>query len=269
VGKAILATTAAEPGKLVVLELGGKNAAIVLDDADVERAAREIVFSAYVTAGQRCTATARVYAQRGDTDALVEKLRAAAERAIVGHPGGERTLLGPMIDGAARARCLGAQARGEGAGIEAVVRGREAEIPGYEGFYVAPALHRASSSDVSVPGYTDVEIFGPDVVVYPVDDVDEAIARTNASRYGLSAAVFTTSRETFDAIAERLEVGVVHHNLGTAGASGRLPFGGVRDSGNHRPLGVLAGAASTYLQAVRYAPPAGTLPRWPGLFDEP
>jgi hypothetical protein len=83
VGKAILATTAAEPGKLVVLELGGKNAAIVLDDADVERAAREIAFSAYVTAGQRCTATARVYAQRGVTDALVEKLRAAAERAIV------------------------------------------------------------------------------------------------------------------------------------------------------------------------------------------
>lgn len=266
VGKKIAAANAHRPGCLLALELGGKNASIVLDDADVERAARQIAFAAYASSGQRCTATSRVYATSAVADALVERLAHTARHLIVGYPLDDDVFMGPVITDGARQTLLDAQTRAREAGFEAVVPGGPLEVPGHPGHYVRPAVHRAPSADARVPGYTHDELFGPDVAVYLVGDIEEAIARTNATRYGLVTSIFTASRETFDRAASSVRCGVVHWNRSTAGASGHLPFGGIKDSGNHRPAGITAGLFCGFPQAVQLSPPADTaLPTWPGL----
>ena len=266
VGKAILAKNADRPGRIVALELGGKNPSIVLDDADVARAVNQIAFAAYATGGQRCTATSRILATPKVIDQLVEGLAAKARELVVGYPLDEDVFMGPLIRDESRARLFEAQARARAAGIEAVVPGGAAEVSNRNGWYARPAVHRAPQGDIRVEGYTHDELFGPDVCVYPVADVDEAIARANDTRYGLAAAVFTEREETFEAFADALKVGVLHWNQSSAGASGRLPFGGVNESGNHRPAGIFAGLFTTWAQAVRFRPePDSALPTWPGM----
>ena len=269
VGKALLAENADKPGRMVALELGGKNASLVLDDADVERAARQIAFAAYATAGQRCTATSRVFATPGVLEPLAARLAEAAKSVRVGYPLDEGVFMGPLIDGGSRERLLAAQARAREAGFEARVAGGAHPVEGHEGYYVRPAVHVAPRGDVRVAGYTHDELFGPDVAIYPVADLDEAIARANGTAYGLAAAVFTASKDAFEEASAHLRVGILHHNRASAGASGRLPFGGVGDSGNHRPAGITAGTFCTWTQAVRPAPPVDeALPSWPGLFAD-
>ncbi|MAQ17772.1 MAG: N-succinylglutamate 5-semialdehyde dehydrogenase [Sandaracinus sp.] len=268
VGQSIVAANADRPGCLIALELGGKNASIVLDDADVERAARQIAFAAYASAGQRCTATSRVYATPGIIDRLQERLAAAAQAITVGYPLDSGVFMGPLIDEGSRERLLAAQGRARAAGFEAIVDGGALpKVGDHQGWYVRPSLHRAPRADLVVEGYTHDELFGPDVALYPVADLAEACQRANGTRYGLAAAVFTASEESFEAAADELRVGVLHWNQSSAGASGRLPFGGVGESGNHRPAGILAGTFCAWPQAVRFTPPADApLPTWPGLY---
>jgi succinylglutamic semialdehyde dehydrogenase len=250
VGQRIAAANAHRPGVLVALELGGKNASIVLDDADVDHAAEQIAFAAYASTGQRCTATSRLYATREVADALVDALARAARGKRVGHPFDPGIFMGPMITHEARQALLDAQARAVAAGFEPVVPGAPVEIPDHRGHYVRPSVHRAPHPDPHVGGYTHDELFGPDVAIYPVDDLDHAIALTNATRYGLVASVFTADEHAFTHAAAELRVGIVHLNRATAGASGRLPFGGIKDSGNHRPAGITAGLLCAYPQAI-------------------
>ncbi len=265
VGRAIIAANAHRPGRLVALELGGKNSSIVLDDADVERAARQIAFAAFASAGQRCTATSRVFVTEAVAEPLLARLAAAADAAKVGHPLDEDVFMGPMIDEGARTRLVEARARAVAAGYEARAKGGVPELDRV-GWYVRPNVHRAPSADARVPGYSHDELFGPDVAVYVVKDLDQGIALANDTEYGLAAAVFTASEASFEHAADRLRVGVLHWNQSSAGASGRLPFGGVKDSGNHRPAGILAGTFCAWPQAVRFSPPADApLPTWPGL----
>jgi succinylglutamic semialdehyde dehydrogenase len=266
VGRAIVATNAARPGRLVALELGGKNASIVLADADVEAAARHLAFAAYASAGQRCTATSRVFVAREVADQLVERFAEAARSVKVGHPLDEGVFMGPLVAQSAKSALLQAQTRARAAGFEAVVEGGDFDA-GRRGHYVRPSVHLAPRADVRVEGYTHDELFGPDVAVYVVDDLDQAITLANDTEFGLAAAVFTASASAFEEAADRLRVGVLHWNQSSNGASGRLPFGGVKNSGNHRPAGITAGAFCAYPLAIRHAPPADApLPSWPGLF---
>lgn len=267
VGRSIVAANAHRPGKLVALELGGKNASIVLEDADVEAAARHIAFAAFASAGQRCTATSRVFVARAVADQLTQRFADAARAVTVGYPLDEGVFMGPLITEGARDALFAAQARARAAGFEAVVDGGPLDVDGRRGWYARPSVHLAPHADIRVEGYTHDELFGPDVAVYVVDGLDEAIALTNATDYGLAAAVFTQSTDAFEEAADRLRVGVLHWNQSSNGASGRLPFGGVKDSGNHRPAGILAGAFCAWPQAIRLSPPADApLPSWPGLF---
>lgn len=266
VGKAIVAANAARPGRLVALELGGKNPSIVLADANVEAAARHLAFAAYASGGQRCTATSRVLVAREVADELVERFADAARRVVVGHPLTEGVFMGPLISDGSRAALREAQARARAAGFEAIVEGGEPELD-VRGHYVRPSVHLAPRADVRVPGYTHDELFGPDVAVYVVDDLDHALALANDTEFGLAAAVFTSSAEAFERAADELRVGVLHWNQSSNGASGRLPFGGVKNSGNHRPAGITAGAFCAYPLALRHAPPADApLPSWTGLY---
>jgi succinylglutamic semialdehyde dehydrogenase len=264
VGRRIVQDNAARLDRLIALELGGKNAAIALDDCDLERSARAIAFAAFATAGQRCTSTSRLIATPGIADTLVARIAEIARAMRVGHPRDSDVFMGPMISDAAREGLLAAQARARAGGFEPVVAGGIAHVPGHEGFYVRPAIHR-SPGGAAVDGYSDAELFGPDLAVSIVPDLDAALELANASRFGLTAAVFTASQALFEHAAEELRVGVLHWNRASAGASSRLPFGGVKDSGNHRPAGITAGTACAFVQSVQLEPTTpGAFPTWPG-----
>lgn len=265
VGQQIVAANAHRPGLLIALELGGKNASLVFDDVELERAVREIAFSGFATAGQRCTATSRIYVTRGIAAQFIEKLSAAARSVKVGHPSDDGVFMGPVISEGTRKQLIEAQRKAVAGGFEAVVPGGVAEAR-TTGFYVKPAVHVARGGVTSVAGYTDTELFAPDLAVITVNDVDEAIAHANDTQFGLSAAVFTRSAELFGRAADALRVGVLHWNRSSAGASGRLPFSGVKASGNHRPAGILMGTSCVYPMGVLLPPKSETpLPSWPGI----
>ncbi|MFI5307230.1 MAG: aldehyde dehydrogenase family protein [Polyangiales bacterium] len=265
VGRRIVADNAARPERLIALELGGKNAAIALDDCDLERTARAIAFAAFATAGQRCTSTSRLIATPGIAVPLTERIVEITRALRVGHPLDAEVFMGPMISSPSRAGLLAAQAHARDAGYDALIPGGVAEVPGHDGFYVMPAIHRASRPGLSVEGYTDHELFGPDLAIEVAEDLDAAVAAANGTRFGLAASVFTRSADAFERAAEDLRVGVVHWNRSSAGASGRLPFGGVKESGNHRAAGILVGGTCSHPQAVLLEPSTeGPLPSWPG-----
>jgi succinylglutamic semialdehyde dehydrogenase len=250
---------------LIALELGGKNASLVFDDVDLERAVREIAFSGFATAGQRCTATSRIYVTRGIAPQFTERLAAAARSIKVGHPADDGVFMGPVISEGTRQHLLAAQKKATDAGFEAVVPGGVVEAR-TQGFYVRPAVHVARGGAKSVSGYTDTELFAPDLSIVTVDDEAEAVKLANDTSFGLSAAVFTKSAEAFERAADELRVGVLHWNRSSAGASGRLPFSGIKASGNHRPAGILMGTSCVSPMGVLLPPKAETpLPSWPGI----
>jgi succinylglutamic semialdehyde dehydrogenase len=266
VGRRIVAANAHRPGLMVALELGGKNATLVLDDCDLKRTVRELAFSGFATAGQRCTATSRVIVTKGIADQLVDRLAAAARSITVGHVFDEGVFMGPVISEATRTQLLAAQAKAISGGFDAVVPGGAVEVSGRQGFYVRPAVHVARAGTTRVEGYTDTELFSPDLSVVIVDSLDQALAVANETEFGLSAAVFTQSGDAFERCADELRVGVLHWNRSSAGASGRLPFGGIASSGNHRPAGILMGQSCTYPLAVLLPQKTDApLPAWPGI----
>jgi succinylglutamic semialdehyde dehydrogenase len=270
VGRRLLAAQGDRIDRVLALELGGKNASIVLDDCDLERSARAIAFSAYVTAGQRCSATSRVLVTRGIAPALIERLTRIAQGLRVGYPLDEQVFMGPMISGAGRSRLLEALRSAERHGYHALVPGGTHEVEGHQGHYASPALHLAQDPRQVAPGYSDSELFAPALGIHVVQDLEDALALANETWSGLTAGVFTSNRDAFERAADELRVGVLHWNRATAGASGRLPFGGIRESGNHRPAGITAGTACVYPLAITLPPPqVEPLATWPGARLDP
>jgi succinylglutamic semialdehyde dehydrogenase len=267
VGRRILHAQGERFDRLIALELGGKNAAVALDDCDIERTARAIAFSAYVTAGQRCTATSRLIATPAVADKLIARIAELAQHVRIGHPLSDGVFMGPVISESARTHLQAAQASARYHGFQAVLPGGSVEISDHPGFYVRPAIHVAPNADITVPNYTDAELFGPDLAVYRATDEEHAFALANRTTSGLTAAVYTGSREAFERAADVLRVGVLQWNRATAGASSRLPFGGIGQSGNHRPAAALAGLACTYALGIQTPSDAerARMPTWPGF----
>lgn len=275
IGHALLAQNITRPERLIALELGGKNATLALADCDLEATARAAAFSAYVTAGQRCTATSRLIIEAPIADRLLARVAELARELKVGHPRAADTFMGPVIDASTITRLETAQATALDHGYSPLVRGAATATQGTDGqrgHYVAPSLWRAPEGvlPATVPGYGDEELFAPDLAAYVVPDRERAVEVANSTRFGLAAAVFCAEREHFEAVADELKVGVVHWNRASAGASGRLPFGGVRDSGNHHPAGISTGLSCTFPLAVLLEPEGGPTPgQWPGFPEVP
>jgi succinylglutamic semialdehyde dehydrogenase len=234
VGTTLIRCLADQPGKLLALELGGRNAALVLRDADLPHAAREIREAALWSCGQRCTATSRVLVVRSRAEALMEQLAADWHQWEACPPWQADCRLGPLSTAVGRDRFVAAQQ--EGAGLRTLVAGGEHPSPPSPGYWVLPALHEVVRP-AECPARWQEELFGPEVLVEVVDDADEAVARANATPYGLAMSVFTADMSTFRACRESLRAGVVNWNRGTAGASSSMPFGGIKGSGNHRAAG--------------------------------
>lgn len=242
VGRRLKELTLDDPWKMLALEMGGKNCAIIAEDAHPEQAFQEVVMGAYLTTGQRCSRTARVLVHRKLAKEMEERLVEAARRIQGGDPRKRDTFMGPMASVSARQRFLDAL-RAAGSVAETLVPAR----PG-DHCFVSAALHRVRRPSPDHP-YLREEIFGPDLCLEVVEDLEEAVARASDSDYGLALAVFSRRREVFEEVMRRVPAGVANWNRSTVGATGRLPFGGVGKSGNYRPSGLFAPYYCTYAVA--------------------
>lgn len=238
VGRRIQEAALDRPELLVALEMGGKNTVVVLEDADVRQAAHEIAVGGYLTTGQRCTATDRVLVHESVADALIDALVPLVQSLRFGDPDDASSFAGPLATAAGADNLARAVAAGRDAGAELLAEGRP--VADGAGSYARPMLHRLPAGVHHVPGYTDTELFGPDVHLEVVADCGEAIDVVNASPYGFANAVFTASPEHFERIYRETSSGILNRNRSTNLASPRLPFGGVGKSGNYRPAGAHA-----------------------------
>ncbi|GAA1428507.1 aldehyde dehydrogenase family protein [Streptomyces thermospinosisporus] len=229
--------------KRQLMELGGKGAALVFDDADLEAAVAGIgtTFSFY--SGQICTAPTRVLAQRGVYERLVDRLAAYATRLPVGDPREPGTVVGPVISAEHRERVEAYVALGRKEGATVVAGGERPPLE--RGFYVAPALLADCTNDMRV---AREEIFGPVVVVVPFDVEEEAVALANDSEYGLIDYVWSKDVARAFRVARRLRTGGVGVN--TVGRNMEAPFGGFRGSGVGRDVGSYALHACSEVQSI-------------------
>ncbi len=215
-----------------LLELGGNNAVIVLDDANVDMALRAVLFGAVGTAGQRCTSTRRLVLQRGVAKALTDRLVAAYRRIRIGDPLDPDTLMGPLIDAGAVDDMMKALDRAREQGAEILCGGGRIDRPGH---FVEPTIVRAPKG----LAIAQEETFAPILYVFEVDDLDEALAIHNDVPQGLSSSLFTTnllSAETF--LSHRgSDCGIANVNLGTSGAEIGGAFGGEKETGGGRESG--------------------------------
>ncbi|MGE5272275.1 MAG: aldehyde dehydrogenase family protein [Verrucomicrobiota bacterium] len=250
---------AADNLKHVHLELGGKNAVIVLEDADLDLAADGIIWSAFGTSGQRCTAASRVIVHERVYDELRSKLVATAERLRLG-PGWEAdTDVGPVINRNALEKIHSYTEIGRDEGATLLAGGEAATGNGLEnGFYYRPTIF----GDVE-PGMriAQEEIFGPTTALIPVKDADEAVRVANGVRYGLSSSIFTRDVNAAFRAMRDLVTGITYVNAGTIGAEVHLPFGGMKETGNgHREAGQAALDVFTEWKSI-YVDYSGTLQR--------
>ncbi|MFF8900748.1 aldehyde dehydrogenase family protein [Streptomyces lydicus] len=230
--------------KRQLMELGGKGAAVVFDDADLDAAVAGIgtTFSFY--SGQICTAPTRVIAQRGVYDALIDRLARYAGHLKVGDPRAPGTVVGPVISAAHRDQVASYVELGRKEGARLVTGGEHPRGP-ERGFYVAPALLADCTPDMRV---VREEIFGPVVVVVPFEEEDEAVALANDSDYGLIDYVWSGDVARAFRVARQLRAGGVGVN--TVGRNMEAPFGGFKKSGVGRDVGSYALHAYSELQAI-------------------
>lgn len=215
-----------------ILELGGNNAILVMDDADLDLAVRAVLFAAVGTAGQRCTSLRRLIVHRAVADELVDRLVKAYGTIPVGDPAEPGILMGPVIGERAVEAYLGAIATARSEGGRVLVGGGRIER---EGHFVAPAI-------VAVPkeaGIIQEETFAPILWVITVDSLDEAIEVQNGVRQGLSSAIFTDSVRMAERFLSHLgsDCGIANVNIGTSGAEIGGAFGGEKETGGGREAG--------------------------------
>ncbi len=229
-GTRVREQTAARMTQKQILHLGAKNAAVVAADCVLELAAYEIATSAFMSAGQRCTAISRVFVHEQVLDDFIAQVRAICAAFRIGPPGGEagkQAFYGPMLGRDRLERFQAALDAAPEQGAAPLLRGAVVDRPGY---FVEPSLHLVEEVHSGSP-YQDEELFGPDLAIHPVSGLDEAIRLCNDSPYGLCCALFTEDNRFWKRFTREVRVGTVLLNVGTHSISGRLPFGGIKASG--------------------------------------
>jgi alpha-ketoglutaric semialdehyde dehydrogenase len=250
---------AAEELKHVHLELGGKNAIIVMDDADLELAVDGIVWSAFGTSGQRCTAASRVIVHDSVYDELARRLVSRVEAMRLGPGWEDDTDVGPVINRGALEKIDSYTQIGKDEGATLLTGGEIASGNGLDkGFYYRPTIFGDVQAGMRI---AQEEIFGPTTAMIRVRDIDEAIRISNGVEYGLSSSIFTGDvNKAFRAMRD-LDTGITYINAGTIGAEVHLPFGGTKHTGNgHREAGQAALDVFTEWKSV-YVDYSGKLQR--------
>jgi acyl-CoA reductase-like NAD-dependent aldehyde dehydrogenase len=226
-GRGIL-ETAARTAKRVQLEMGGHNPVIVRSDAALDAAVAAVALGAFASAGQKCTATRRVYVARPLYDEFTEKLVTKTTGMKIGHGLDEGVDMGPLVNDIQLQGVLEALERAEKEGRLHCGGKRLTDEPYSRGSYMGPAVFTDLPQDAE---FACEEVFGPNVAVWPVDNDDEAIELANRTKYDLSAAIFTRDLDSAKRFIERIQAGIVHVNSQTAGAEVHVPFGGLAGSG--------------------------------------
>lgn len=239
-GMALHRQFAETPHKILALELGGNNPMVVWDNIDIHAAAVMAVQSAYLSAGQRCTAARRLIVRDGQHEELAEAIRKLAERLIVDQPmAWPAPFMGPVIDNQAADHLQQAFAALEQAGGEVI---KPLERVADDKPFLTPAIIDVTQ----VPNRPDEELFGPVLQIIRVADFEAAVAEANATRYGLAASLIGGSPEQFQQFWSTVRAGVINWNKPTNGAPSTAPFGGVGLSGNHRPSAYYAADYCAY-----------------------
>lgn len=238
VGLKVINETSHDLSKNVNLELGGKNPSIITENVNVDQILPELVKGCFLTAGQRCTSTSLVVVHEKIINELIDKFHQVAKRLIIDHPIDHEVapFMGPLIDQRAVDTYLLFVGMASREGLEEVMRGKSLEkaTPGH---YVTPSIHLAKSFDRKSHFLTN-EIFGPNATFIPYSDLDEGFEIANSTEYGLAASIFSDKQEDFERAIIELDSGLVNFNRSTVGASSKLPFGGVKNSGNYKPAAV-------------------------------
>jgi aldehyde dehydrogenase (NAD+) len=221
--------------KRLSLELGGKNGVVVLADADLDLAADGILWSAFGTTGQRCTACSRVIVEQAVVEPLVQRLEAKAKKLRLGPGLDETTDVGPLINAGAADKVASYVDIGRGEGELVLGGNRVADGDFAHGNFFEPTIF---SGVRPMDRIGQEEIFGPVTSVIPVADYTEAMTALNQTRYGLSSSIFTQDVNTAFRAMRDFQTGIVYVNAGTTGAEVHLPFGGWKETGNgHREAG--------------------------------
>lgn len=231
-GRAVAAACAANLTK-VSLELGGKSAAIVLDDADPQQVAAAVRSASLSNSGQICNALTRILVPAGRSTEFVDALADEMNSLVIGDPADKATQIGPLVSQRQQQRVRGYIAAGRDAGARLVLGGEALPADIDTGWYVRPTLFADATNDMSI---AREEIFGPVLTVISYCDVDDAVAIANDSDYGLAGSVFTADTERGVAVAERVRTGTIGVNQGYT-MDPFAPFGGVKGSGYGRELG--------------------------------
>jgi len=233
-----ISTRAAKTLKRVSLELGGKNPIVIWDDADLELALDSVIWSAFGTSGQRCTAASRLIVHRSIHDDFVSKLRDRVGRLVLGDGLLDTTDVGPVINDGAVDKIAAYAAIGRGE-AELVIGGepaRDGDLA--KGSFFQPTIFANARWDARI---AQEEIFGPVATVVPVDSWDEAVRVVNSVKYGLSSSLFTRDVNLAFRSIRDFDTGLGYVNHGTIGAEAHLPFGGTKATGNgHREVGQAA-----------------------------
>ncbi|MGQ8365994.1 succinylglutamate-semialdehyde dehydrogenase [Glaciecola sp. 1036] len=250
-GKVLHQQFAGEPGKILALEMGGNNPLIVTQVEDTKAAVHDIIQSAFVTSGQRCTCARRLYIPQGNAgDQLIDKLVEATKAIVVGHyDAEEQPFMGAMISAKAAAMMVNAQEAILAKGGKSLVKMEHLDTN--TGFVTPGIVDITDASDIP-----DEEHFGPLLKICRYLDFDQAIEMANNTKFGLSAGLLSDSREDYDYFLPRIRAGIVNWNRPITGASSAAPFGGIGESGNHRASAFYAAdycaypVASVELEAV-------------------
>ncbi len=233
-GRRILAANIDRPGRMIALEMGGSNPAIVCADCHLKQAVIECVRSAFATAGQRCTCTRRIIVDAAIAADFIPLFAKVASTLLIGAGDSDEPIfMGPIISSAAREAVLAFQSRRLREGAVSILPATKLDR---EGWFLSPGVMQVQRFDMM----TDEEVFGPLVQIAVAADDDDAVVQANASQFGLAAAIFTSSEERWQRMSAHIRAGCINWNVGTAGASSRLPFGGLGRSGNNRPAGALS-----------------------------
>jgi alpha-ketoglutaric semialdehyde dehydrogenase len=212
-------------GKRVQLELGGHNPLIVDEDAKLDAAVEAAYIGAFWSAGQKCTATRRIYVHAAIYEDFRARMLERMAEGKVGDPADPLTEVGPLVNESQFEDVLAGIARGREEGGTVLAGGERADP---EAYLIAPTLFEDVADDAFL---SCEEVFGPVTTLYRFGSLDEAIDRANSVRFGLSAAVFTTSLATATRCVNELQAGILHVNSQTAGAEVHVPFGGTKASG--------------------------------------
>jgi acyl-CoA reductase-like NAD-dependent aldehyde dehydrogenase len=221
-----IAKNAVENMARVQLEMGSKNALVVLNDADVDLAVQCAINGAFFGTGQKCTASSRLVVEAGIHDEFVERMVVAMKKLVVGHALDAKTQIGPVVDQSQfeQIQSYMRLALDEGAVLS---QGGQTPTLGTDGYYMTPALYTNTTNDMRV---NREEIFGPMSCVIKVDDYDEALTVSNDTEFGLTAGIMTTSLKHASHFRRHAKSGCVMVNLPTAGTDYHVPFGGRKSS---------------------------------------